>query len=275
MTDQAQGVLAGRVAVVTGASRGIGKGVALALGEAGATVYILCRTAASGDSVRPGSAQETAAEVTRRGGRGVALPCDLADDAGTKAAFDRVAQNEGRIDILVNSAFATGASNARDLYRPFWELETAVWDAMINSGLRGAFTASACAAREMVKRSSGLIVNVSSFGAVRYHMNVPYHAGKAGLDKMTADMAYELRPHNVAVVSLWPGLVLTEGVMARPEGFELRKADTPIFLGRLVAALAADPATIHRSGMAWGSFELGRDFHIPDGLNEAGEPSAS
>jgi dehydrogenase/reductase SDR family protein 1 len=254
--------LQGRVAVVTGASRGIGRGVALGLGEAGATVYVAAR---STDASRArGSIEETADHVTAAGGRGAPITCDFADESQIRRLFEQVVSNEGRVDILVNSAFAIGAKHGRDLYRPFWELDTSVWDAMHTIGLRSNYLASAYAAREMIKRSSGLIVHISSFGSVRYHFNVPYHAGKAGLDKMTADMGYELRPYGVAVLSLWPGLVLTEGVEKATEFFDVRKADSPLFLGRIVAALAADPDTVHKSGMAWGSFELGRDLKIRD-----------
>jgi dehydrogenase/reductase SDR family member 1 len=262
--------LTGKVAIVTGASRGIGRGIAVALGESGAKVYVTGRTVEGTGSSLPGSIQRTAEEVTQHGGEGVALACDHTDDAQIASLFARVHEECGQLDILVNNAFATGGAADESLFKPFWELDQSVWDAMIGTGLRAAYVAAAHAARMMITRHTGLIVNISSFGAVRYHFNLPYHIGKTGADRMVKDMGYELRPHGVAAISLWPGLVLTDTV-ASVGGFsesQRRKADTPMFIGRLVAALAADPGTIHKSGMAFAGFELGREFGIDDPLTD-------
>jgi dehydrogenase/reductase SDR family protein 1 len=258
--------LGGRVAIVTGASRGIGRGIANALGEAGAAVYVTGRTTGARDQA--GTVDRTAAEVSRRGGKGIPVACDHADDEQINALFDKVLAESGRIDLLVNNAFATGGARGESLYRPFWELDQSVWDQMIGIGLRGAYVASAIAARTMVKQKSGLIVNISSFGAVRYHFNLPYHIGKTGADRMAKDMGYELRRHGVAALSFWPGLVLTDSVQAA-SGFpedERRKAETPLYVGRLIAALAADPDILLKSGMAWAGFELAREYGIADSV---------
>jgi dehydrogenase/reductase SDR family protein 1 len=260
--------LAGRIAVVTGASRGIGRGIAIGLGEAGATVYVTGRTIAPPTAGRPGTINDTAEQITAHGGKGIAVACDHADDAQVDRLFERVLSETGRIDVLVNNAFATGPTPVKDIFKPFWELDRGVWDAMHTIGLRSAYVAGALAARAMVRQRSGLIVNVSSFGAVRYHFNLPYHVGKTATDRMTEDMAYELRPHNVAAVSFWPGLVLTDAVTASDSYLDQRKGDTPLYLGRLVAALAADPNTIHKSGWPLAPFELGREFGIDDPLTE-------
>lgn len=260
--DPAARSLAGKVALVTGASRGIGRGIAVALGEAGATVYVTGRTIEEGQSPRPGTIAETAARVTAAGGRGVALACDHRDDAQVDAVFKRILDEQPGLDILINNAFSISSEPQT---RPFWELSIDAWDHMHDVGLRAHYVASVFAARDMVKRKAGgFILNVSSFGAVRYHFNVPYHAGKAGLDKMSADMAYELRPHGVAVIAFWPGVVLTDAVLSYANESDRRKGETPLFVGRCVAALAADPATIHKSGGQWATFELGRDFGIED-----------
>jgi dehydrogenase/reductase SDR family protein 1 len=265
--DPTSRALQGRICVVTGASRGIGRGVAIALGEAGATVYLTGRTVEAEHSPRPGTIGDTASRVDAAGGRGIAVVCDHRDDSQVEAVFTRILEEQPGIDVLVNNAFSI-PTDAGPLMRPFWELGFDVWDHMHEVGLRSHYVASAFAARSMITRRSGLIVNVSSFGAVRYHFNVPYHAGKAALDKMTADMAYELRPYGVAVISYWPGLVLTDPVVTQTDHYDTRKGDTPMFVGRIVAALAADPATIHKSGMQWATFELGRELGVDDPLTD-------
>ena len=200
--------LAGRVAIVTGASRGIGKGIALELGAAGATVYVTGRTTREGDAPLPGTIFATAGEVTKAGGEGIAVACDHRDDAAVEALFARVAAEQGRLDLLVNNAFAMPADLTEA--RPFFERPLSDWDTMIDVGTRSAYVASVFAARAMVPAQRGLIVNVSSSGAIEHRWHVVYGVGKAALDRITADTAIELRPHGVAVVSVWPGLVRTE-----------------------------------------------------------------
>jgi dehydrogenase/reductase SDR family protein 1 len=245
------GVLDGRIAVVTGASRGIGRGCAVELGAAGATVYLTGRTLASGDSPLPGSLEETAREVADLGGRAVAVRCDHRDDAAVTALFEQVEKEAGRLDVLVNAAFII----PRELTsgRPFWETPLSNWDDMVGVGTRGAYVASALAARIMVRQGSGLVANVSSSGAAEYAWHVAYGVGKAALDRLTADAAHELAPHGVAVVSLWPGLVLTERNEAARRsipGLDFSRAESPRFTGRAVVALASDPAVLERTGRA-------------------------
>jgi dehydrogenase/reductase SDR family member 1 len=259
--------LRGKVAIVTGASRGIGRGIANALGEAGATAYVTGR--GSGPADQPGTVERTAAEVERRGGKGIAVQCNHGDVAQIAALFDRVLREQGRLDLLVNNAFSIGDSYGK-LFQPFWKLNQSVWDEMIGIGLRAAYVASVHAARAMVEQGSGLIVNISSFGAARYHFNLPYHVGKTGTDRMTRDMGYELRPHGVAAVSFWPGLVLTDSVEAAgglPDS-ERRKGETPMFVGRVITALASDPNILMKSGMAWAGFELAREYRLTDPLTD-------
>lgn len=240
--------LRGHVAIVTGASRGIGRGVALSLGEAGATVYVTGRSRPSSEAKGlPGTIDETAELVTQRGGRGVPVACDHDDDAQVEALFARVAKDEGRLDVLVNNAFALPEG---EVFGKFWELPLAHWDVYARVGLRSHYVASALAARAMVPRKKGLVVNVSSFAGGTYAVSVPYGVAKAGVDRMAKDMAIELKKHGVAVVSLWPGVVRTERVLAMGDAwpFDLSKSESPEFTGRAVVALAADEGVLARTG---------------------------
>jgi dehydrogenase/reductase SDR family protein 1 len=251
------------VAIVTGGSRGIGKGVALGLGEAGATVYITGRTQQPGTAPLPGTIDETAEEVTRSGGIGIAVRCDHADDAQVESLIQRVQREQGRLDVLVNNALATPAGGM-PMGKPFWELPISLWDELHIVGLRSHYTASRFAAPLFVAQRRGLIVNISSAGAIRYTFNVPYGVGKAGLDRLTVDMAHELKPYDVAVISLWPGLTKTEAVLAGQGPADLSRAASPQFTGRVVAALAADPGIMEKSGQAWSIFDLAEEYDVTD-----------
>jgi dehydrogenase/reductase SDR family member 1 len=253
--------LEGRVAIVTGASRGVGKGAALGLGEAGATVYVTGRSTTAG--ALPGTIGETAAEVTALGGRGVAVRCDHAVDEEVAALFARVDAEAGRLDLLVNNAFAIPDGK---LIAPFWELPLSIWDEMHRVGLRSHYVAALEAARRMVPQRRGLIANVSSFGAKLYAINVAYGVGKAGVDRMSRDMARELEPFGVAAVSLWPGIVKTERLLADPArlGFDLTHGESPQFTGRAIAALAAAPDLMAKSGRALVVAELAQEYGFTD-----------
>lgn len=271
-----RGPLAGKIAVVTGASRGIGKGIALELGAAGATVYLTGRTVEPG--VFPGTVGQTAAEVDDLGGTGIAVACDHHDDAQVEALFARVHDEQGRLDVLVNNVYSA-PDLAAWLGKPFWELPIAAWDEVIDIGVRSHYNAARLAVPLMLSQRNGLAVNVSSSGAVQYAHNVVYGVGKAALDKMTADMAHELGPHDVAVVSLWPGLVRTEIVLmgARTDDdgrsvldlpgegtFDLADAESPRFVGRAVVALATDPDVMAHSGKAETTSALAERYRFTD-----------
>jgi dehydrogenase/reductase SDR family protein 1 len=267
--------LSGKVAVVTGASRSIGKGIALELGAAGATVYVTARTVEPG--AMPGTVGETASEIDALGGHGIGVACDHKDDAQVKALFDRVAADHGHLDVLVNNVFPAPVL-APWLGKKYWELPVEAWDEIIGVGTRSHYVASVHATPLLFAAGGGLIVNVSSSGAVTYAHNVVYGVGKAAVDKMTADMAVELAGTGVDVVSLWPGLVRTEMLDAAAvrdgdqlyielpgEGrFDLTDAETPRFLGRAVVAMAGDPALADRSGQAFTSANLARELGFTD-----------
>ena len=261
-----------KVAVVTGASRGAGKGIALALGATGMTVYVTGRSTSVSlgrlrDTLLPGTILETAAQITALGGRGVAVACDHRDDAAVQAAFERVASESGRLDILVNNA----ASIHDALIEPgaFWEKPLELAD-ILDVGLRSAYVASYFAAPLMVRAQRGLIAFTSSFGASCYMHGPAYGAQKVGVDKFAADMAVELAPHGVAAVSLWLGPQLTERTAAaarsRPEQYAefLRQGETPQFNGRIIYALARDPALQSLSGQTLISAEVAPRYGITE-----------
>jgi NAD(P)-dependent dehydrogenase (short-subunit alcohol dehydrogenase family) len=259
--------LSGAVAIVTGASRGIGKGCALELGAAGATVYVTGRTIEPGKHTLPGTIGATADELTKLGGKGIAVACDHRDDAAVARLFERVASEQGgRLDVLVNNAFLIPKELTSG--KPFWECPISNWDDMVGVGTRSAYVASWHAARLMVPRKRGLIANISSSGAREYAWHVAYGVGKCALDRLTADAAHELAKHGVAVVSLWPGLVLTErlegAAKAGVPGLDFSRAESPRFTGRAVAALAADSDARRWSGRALAARELADAYQFTD-----------
>ena len=262
--------LAKKVAVVTGASRGVGKGIALGLGEAGATVYVTGRTVKDKTDADKlgGTIFQTAEYVTELGGKGVAIPCDHTDDSQVEQTFKRIAKESKKIDILVNNAWGgyEKMSEGRTLtyFKPFWEQPFWRWDAMFAAGVRAAYTASAYAARTMTRKKRGLIVNISFWSAQVYLGNTQYGASKAAVDKMTEYMAHELKKFNVAVVSLYPGLVRTESVMRNAKHFDMSNSESPQFIGRVVAALANDPNIMKKSGQVLVAAQEALEYGIQD-----------
>jgi dehydrogenase/reductase SDR family member 1 len=262
--------LTGKVALVTGASRGVGKGIALGLGEAGATVYLTGRTVETGkvDEGLAGTIGETAEEVTRLGGQGLALRCDHRNDSEVESVFDRIVDECGRIDVLVNNVWGgyehlVEAGGQYTWEKPFWEQPRWRWEAMFQSGLRAHFVASTLAARTMVARRSGLMVNISHWAAKRYMGNALYGVAKAADDRLAQDMAHELKAYNVAVVSLYPGLVRTERVLAAGV-FDLSNSESPQFIGRAIAALAADANVMQKSGRVHVAAALALEYGFTD-----------
>jgi dehydrogenase/reductase SDR family protein 1 len=226
------------IALVTGASRGVGRGAAIGLAEAGFKVF------ATGRSIRTADLPDSV----------VRIRCDHLRDEETAAAFAQVANEAGGLDVLVNSAwggYERMAENGNFTWPlPFWEQPDHRWTSMMDAGVRAAFVAASHAARIMAPSRRGLIVNISYWAARKHMGNVIYGIAKAATDKMTMDMAHELRPHGVAVISLYPGIVRTEAVLLAAEGgwLDLSNSESPEFIGRVVAALARDPAIVERTG---------------------------
>lgn len=255
------------VAVVTGASRGAGLGIAHALGSYGCTVYVTGRTEKPGQSPMAGTIHETAALVTAAGGEGIAVAVDHADDEQTKALFDRVAEEQGRLHILVNNAaIIRDEMMART---PFWEKPINVID-IVDVGLRSAYVATAYAAPLMVPQRRGLVAFTSAPGAAHYVFGPSYGVHKAGVDKMAADMAVDFRDFNIASLSIWMGILLTERFKSMVAGANgkldslLDTAETPELTGHLIWSLFNDPALMDKSGQTWIGAELAREYGITD-----------
>ena len=258
--------LRGKVAVVTGGSRGVGKGIAEGLAEAGATVYITGRSESADDPPAPRTIQATARRVDELGGRGIAVHVDHNDDDQVRALFDRVRDEQGRLDVLVNNVYKIPDPPAWG--GGFWEHPISVWDDQCGVGLRGYYVASVLGAPLMVANRRGLIVNISSSGGDTYTFSASYGVCKAGVDRMAKDMAVELKSYGVAALSLRPGAVKTEFILdavARGDvDWDLDASESPRFTGRCVAALAMDPDVMDKSGGIYRVAELAAEYRFTD-----------
>ena len=268
------GPLAGKVAVVTGSSRGIGRGIALVLAEQGATVYVTGRSVTPGEYYLPGTVGETAAQCTERGkesgGKGIAVACDHGDDEQVAALFEQVKREQGRLDLLVNNAFQL--SDDLIVPKPFWEKPLSNTE-MLHVGLRSSFVAAWHAAQIMVPQKSGLIVAICGYAAVSYTFGVVFGTAKSGVDRMARDMAIELKPHNVGSISLWQGLTMTEkahhNLAANPamKGSTVTNPEISSSVehpGRVVAALLADPDVMRHSGGTFITAEMAELYGVTD-----------
>jgi NAD(P)-dependent dehydrogenase (short-subunit alcohol dehydrogenase family) len=265
------------VALVTGASRGAGRGIALELGVAGATVYVTGRSLdgrPTTDNV-PGTIDECAREVTNRGGRGIAVRCDHTVDADVESLFERVRADHGRLDLLVNNVWG-GYENSecRPLPMvPFWEQSVHQWDGMFTAGVRAHITASRLAVPLMLLQHRGLIVSTTAnLQALPYLPNLFYDLAKHAVGRMVWAMAQELREHGVAALAVAPGFMRTERVV---EAFRRAGAmdalngpggpkETTAYLGRAIVALALDPEVIKRSGQLLEVGTLASEYGFTD-----------
>lgn len=261
--------LSGCVCVVTGASRGIGKGIALQLSEAGATVYITGRSEKT--------LKQCAAEVKERGGFCVPVICDSTKDQDIEQLFEQITHEQnGRLDILVNNAYAGVQAIFDNMGKTFWETDPSMWDTVNNTGLRGHYIFSVFASRLMVAQGHGLIITISSMGGLRYLFNVAYGVGKAACDRLAADMAFELKKRGVASVSLWPGAVRTELVSQLimekevPAGVDPKakavfvNGESTEFSGKCIVNLAKDKNLMSLSGKVLMTSDLARRYGIQD-----------
>ena len=249
------------VALVTGASRGAGRGIALELGASGATVYVTGRSVDGGPTTDkvPGTIDETARDVTKRGGRGFAVRCDHTVDADVESLFARIRDEQGRLDLLVNNVWG-GYENSecRPLpMAPFWEQPLHQWDAMFTAGVRAHLTASRFAVPLMLPRRRGLVVSTTAnLDALPYMPNLFYDLAKNAVSRLAWAMAQELRRHDIAAMAVAPGFMRTERVT---EAFRRAGAldalngpggpkETTAYLGRAIVALASDAHVMEKSG---------------------------
>lgn len=264
----------GKVALVTGASRGAGAGIARGFGELGYTVYVTGRTVAPGDAkgwdgtVLPGTVAQTAADVTERGGKGIPVMCDHSDDAQVARVFEQIADEQnGQLDVLVNNAAYMHPQLIEQ--KKFWEKELAAMG-ILDVGLRSAYVASWHAAKMMVARGSGLIAMGSSFGGTCYMHGPAYGAQKAGLDKFAHDMGHDFQGTGVRCFSIWMGPLITErSMIARtqhPEQYEgfLESAENPEFTAHIIDALARDPRGAELSGSTLIGAEIAKELGVTD-----------
>ncbi|HZP13620.1 MAG TPA: SDR family NAD(P)-dependent oxidoreductase [Nevskiaceae bacterium] len=260
--------LEGVVAVVTGASRGAGKGIAIALGSEGATVYVTGRSQKEGDADLPGTIGNTADLVTKAGGKGIAVAVDHSKDRQVGALFERISKEQnGRLDILVNNA--THIHDALIEKGPFFKKPIALMN-ILEVGLRSAYVASWYAAKLMAKQKNGLIAFTSSFGASCYMHGPAYGAQKVGVDKFAKDMAVDLKKYNVAAVSIWMGMLKTDRTKrvmdqdpAKYAGF-WEIAETPEFTGHVLSAIYRDPKRAEKSGQVLIGAEVAQEYGITD-----------
>jgi NAD(P)-dependent dehydrogenase (short-subunit alcohol dehydrogenase family) len=251
-----------RIALVTGASRGCGRGVARVLGEHGWTVYLTGRSVRGQPTTlgRPGTIDGTAEQVTARGGTGIAIRCDHTDDEQVAGVFERISAERGRLDLLVNNAWS-GYELSPDSSLAFWQIQWRHWDLMFAGGLRATAFASRLAAPLMIQAERGLIVNVT-WVLDRPHGHAFYEVVKNATNKLTEQQADDLRPHGVACVALSPGWMRLERMNLSPE--QATMTESADFPGRAVAALAADPNVMARSGRVFTTPVLAREYGFTD-----------
>jgi NAD(P)-dependent dehydrogenase (short-subunit alcohol dehydrogenase family) len=262
--------LKGRIAIVGGASRGAGRGIALALGDAGATVYVAARTTREGPKEVPGTVEDTAEEVTRRGGVGIAAAADLNDQAQVAALFARVEKERGRLDLLVNSAW--DGNVMPEWSRRYWNLSDHLF-LETHASVATYWWTSVHAARIMARQKSGLIVHVTDNSYEDPHAlrgQILYDMGHEALNRLIACMSRDAKKDRFAIVGMNPGFMRTERVLihmkddATKRQFRFDLSESPEYIGRAVAALAADPKAARRNGKLLWVFELAEEYGFTD-----------
>lgn len=274
------------VAVVTGASRGAGRAIAMELGAAGATVYVTGRStrghpaqsygkllALSSLPAVPGTIEDTADEVNRGGGKGIAVPCDHTDGEDVARLFARIQDEQGRLDLLVNNAWGGHETFDGVFDAPFWERGMEHWDSMMDRGVRNHLLSSRLAVPLMLRQGKGLLVTTTFWDRGHYLKgNLFYDMAKAAMTRLAFGMAEELRPHGIASLAVSPGWMRTEFILTGHQTDEahwqerpaLARTESPRYLGRAVAALTADPDVMAKSGDVHLVANLAREYGFTD-----------
>jgi NAD(P)-dependent dehydrogenase (short-subunit alcohol dehydrogenase family) len=256
------------IAVVTGASRGAGRAIALELGAAGATVYVTGRSTGDG----PGTIDETAALVAAQGGTGIAVRCDHTDDAQVDALFAQVAQEQGRLDVLVNNVWGGYEGYDETFVAPFWEQPLWRWEGMFTAGVRAHFLATRHAVPLLLQAQRGVVVLTTAWDRDLFLGSVVYDTAKAAVNRLAFGMAHDLRPHGIAVLALAPGFMRTEAVLAAFDASEdtwqqvpgLERTESPHYVGRAIVALAGDPAVLAKTGHLFAVGALAQEYGFTD-----------
>ena len=265
------GTLSGKVTVVTGASRGAGRGIAATLGAARATVYVTGRSVKGQSTTEnlPGTIEETAEIVAACGGIGIPVRCDHTVDSDVEELFGRVRREQGRIDLLVNNAWGGYERHDHQKFSaPFYEQPLCHWEGMFTAGVRAALIASRFAASLMLSQRQGLIINITAWDRDKFLVNVFYDVAKGAINRMTYGMARELRPHNIAAIALAPGFMRTERVARAFESVGNKNyfnfTESPEYVGRAVVALAADQKIMDKSGRVLAVGDIADEYAFTD-----------
>ncbi|WP_028782208.1 SDR family oxidoreductase [Thalassobacillus devorans] len=263
--------LNGKIALVTGASRGAGRGIAIELGKAGATVYVTGRST-RGNSTNdwPGTIDDTVAEIETHGGKGVAVRCDHTDDSETKSVINQIRQEQGRLDILVNNVW--GAHDLGVDAKPFWELPLKHWDTMFTAGVRAQLATNHYAIPLLRENEKSIIIHTTFWEDGKYTGQFYYDLAKNALIRMAYGLSIELKQDNVAVLAVSPGFMRTELVLKHHEADEehweesedLTRTETPHYVGRGITALASDPNVMEKSGQVLKAGDLAREYQFTD-----------
>ena len=269
--------LTGKVALVSGGTRGGGRGIAVELGAAGATVYVTGRSSGGGQGGmgRPETIEETAAQVTAAGGTGISVRTDHSDPGQVRALIDRIAaEQDGRLDILVNSVW--GGDPLTDWEHPLWEQDLDTGLRLLRQAVETHIITSYFTLRLMVARRRGLVIEVTDGNTDRYRGSFFYDLAKSAVIRLAVAQAAELKPYGVAAVAITPGFLRSEAMLehfgvteenwrdgaARDPNFAF--SETPHYLGRAVAALAADPDVLARTGRALATWGLYQEYGFTD-----------
>jgi NAD(P)-dependent dehydrogenase (short-subunit alcohol dehydrogenase family) len=273
--------LTGQVAVVTGATRGAGLGIARVLGEEGATVYVTGRSVRGAPAVAeyPGGIEDAAEQVSARGGLGIPVRCDHTDEQQVEALFRQVGQEQNRLDLLVCNAWAgyMPYPEHNDWFgRPFWEQSMERWDGMFTGGLRAHLLTARYGLPLMLPARRGLLIFTTFTMGRKYLGNVFYDVAKNGACRAAEVLAGELEEHEIAVLALTPGWVLAERMTGLTEQ-QLAQTESPEYIGRAIAALASDPGVMRRSGQSLAAGDLARVYGFTDidGRQPTGYPIVS